>query len=68
MKNATLAALICTVLLLLYQVFYFVGKFFSTFFEQLSYRATNMVSGALFILFVTSLSYFFLVLYKNQKS
>jgi len=69
MKTATLAALISTALFLLYQTFYFLSiNFFGSFYERLSYRGTRTIGSALLLLFVASLSYFFLVLYKNQKS
>jgi hypothetical protein len=69
MKKATLFALICTMLLLLYQASYFLSKtFFNSFWEQLNYRAMSATYGVLFILFLVSLANYFWALYKRQKS
>lgn len=71
MKGATLFALIFSVLEMLVQVFFYLTtNFFRSFYFQLNLnqRALNIGVGALYLLFLASLSYFFLVLYKNQKS
>jgi hypothetical protein len=64
MKTATLIALIGSVLILLYWVIFFLSSFYLV----LTYLATGTVRDVLLIFFYASLSYFFLVLYKNQKS
>jgi hypothetical protein len=67
MKTATLIALILSVLEMLMQMFYLSIDLFHIQLN-INYRTLNMISLFLLVLFTASLSYFFLVLYKNQKS
>jgi len=72
MKTATLFALICTTLDLLCQVFLFsCFHFFRSFWGGLSSsEATTILTtfNIVALLFEASLAYYFLALYKRQKS
>ena len=65
MKAVTLVALIFSALEMLLQLVYIGGNYLHF---QLNYRVLGIAGSFLFVLFLASLSTFFLVLYRNQKS
>ena len=71
MKTATLIALIASILEMLIQLVYLGINLGSNLFHlQINFndRIFGLIAGPLFVVFVASLAYFFLILYQNQKS